>query len=137
MSNSVAPPPIPPLTVEEEGSYPLLGAIQVSDSRLPPSDAIIHARITNDERPLRRVIKKFHSYASVAHEPIVPAGAGANRATVEDAREAFIVELESFHLSLKKGAMICEAEARQVDEYLREKQRIGKPTTLQALGDPS
>ena len=92
------------------------------------SDAIIHARITNDERPLRRVIKKFHNYASVAHEPIVPGGAGVNRTTVEDAREAFIVELESFHLSLKKSVMICEAEARQVEEYLREKQRIGKCT---------
>jgi THO complex subunit 7 len=47
-----------------------------------------------------------------------------SRPTVADAREAFLVELESFHLSLKKSVMICEAEARQVEEYQKEKQRI-------------
>jgi THO complex subunit 7 len=93
------------------------------------TDVIIHARITNDERPLRRVIRKFHNYTSVAHVPIVPSvptSGGDGQNTVDDAREAFIVELESFHLSLKKSAMICEAEARQVEEYLREKQKIGE-----------
>ena len=45
--------------------------------------------------------------------------------SVEDAREAFLVELASFHLSLKKSLMVCEAEARQVEEYQRERERIG------------
>ena len=44
---------------------------------------------------------------------------------MDDAREAFLVELASFHLSLKKSLMVCEAEARQVEEYQREKERIG------------
>ncbi|KAF8639930.1 hypothetical protein AX17_001180 [Amanita inopinata Kibby_2008] len=97
---------IPPLTVEEE-------------------DQIIHVRITNDERPLRRIIKKFHNYTALSHKPIVPPihspGSGIS---IDDAREAFLVELASFQLLLKKSVMICEAEARQVEEYKRERQRI-------------
>ncbi|TFK75759.1 hypothetical protein BDN72DRAFT_867525 [Pluteus cervinus] len=97
---------IPPLTTEEE-------------------DNIILARITNDERPLRRVLKKFHNYTSLSHSPPVPlVSSGHELVSVEDAREAFLVELASFQLALKKSAMICEAEARQVEEYQRERQRI-------------
>jgi THO complex subunit 7 len=70
------------------------------------------------------VIKKFHNYTSLSHTPIVPAAAPGT--SVEDAREAFLVELATFQLSLKKSAMICEAEARQVEEYQRERQRIGE-----------
>ncbi|KAF9464401.1 Tho complex subunit 7-domain-containing protein [Collybia nuda] len=98
---------VPPLTAEEE-------------------DHIILARITNDERPLRRVIKKFHNYTSVAYTPVVPAVVPAEdpATTADDAREAFLVELATFQLSLKKSVMICDAEARQVEEYQRERQRI-------------
>jgi THO complex subunit 7 len=46
--------------------------------------------------------------------------------STDDAREAFLVELATFELSLKKNVMICEAEARQVEEYQRERQRIGE-----------
>ncbi|KDQ64235.1 hypothetical protein JAAARDRAFT_220163 [Jaapia argillacea MUCL 33604] len=82
---------------------------------------MIYARITNDEKALRRAVKKFHGYTSAAYTPIVPS---SSNTTLEDAREAFLVELASFHLMLKKSMMICEAEARQVEEYQREKQRI-------------
>ncbi|KAJ7044502.1 Tho complex subunit 7-domain-containing protein [Mycena alexandri] len=102
-----APVVVPPLTTEEE-------------------DQIILARITNDERPLRRVIKKFHNYTALSHTPVVtsvPAD-GATLSSVDDAREAFLVELGSFQLLLRKSVMICEAEARQVEEYQREKDRI-------------
>ncbi|KAF8631537.1 hypothetical protein AX15_002293 [Amanita polypyramis BW_CC] len=101
MSTTIA---IPPLTMEEE-------------------DQIIHVRITNDERPLRRIIKKFHNYTALSHKPIVPVIPSAG--TIDDAREAFLVELASFQLLLRKNAMICEAEARQVEEYKRERQKIG------------
>lgn len=47
-----------------------------------------------------------------------------------DAKEAFLVELASFQLMLKKSAMICEAESRQVEEYQRERQRIGESESL-------
>ena len=84
---------------------------------------MIHSRITNDERTLRRVIKKFHHYAAAAHpladKPAVSPG------SEEDAREAFLIELASFKLQLKKAVLVCEAEARQVEEYQRERQRIG------------
>ncbi|KAG9317459.1 Tho complex subunit 7-domain-containing protein [Chiua virens] len=84
-------------------------------------DAIIHTRITNDERALRRIVKKFHNYASLAHTPLLPPPHGG---TVDDAREAFLVELASFELALKKSLMVCEAESRQVEEYQRERHRI-------------
>ncbi|RDX53772.1 hypothetical protein OH76DRAFT_1398901 [Lentinus brumalis] len=86
-------------------------------------DAIIHTRITNDEKALRRVTKKFHSYASVAYTPAVPLSP-LTSSSVDDAREAFLLELASFQLSLKKSLMVCEAEARQVEEYQRERERI-------------
>ncbi|OBZ70276.1 hypothetical protein A0H81_09701, partial [Grifola frondosa] len=67
--------------------------------------------------------EEFHSYASVAYTPIVPLVPVTANA-VDDAREAFLLELSSFHLSLKKNLMVCEAEARQVEEYQRERERI-------------
>lgn len=88
----------------------------------PISDAIIHTRITNDERALRRIVKKFHNYASLAHTSLLPPAHGGS---LDDAREAFLVELASFELALKKSLMICEAESRQVEEYQRERRRIG------------
>ena len=90
------------------------------------SDQIIFARITNDERPLRRVIKKFHGYTSLSHPPIVPPITPNGSSSLEDAREAFLVDLASFQLLMKKSAMICEAEARQVEEYQRERQKLGE-----------
>lgn len=90
----------------------------------PFSDGIIHMRLTNDEKALRRVTKKFHNYASVAYQPIIPIAPSIS-SSVDDAREAFLVELASFHLSLQKNLLVCEAEARQVEEYQRERERIG------------
>lgn len=92
-------------------------------------DAIIHSRITNDERALRRVVKKFSNYTTVTYSQADP-GSDQSSSAVEDAREAFLVELSSFSLQLKKAVMVCEAEARQVEEYYREKQRIGVCTVL-------
>ena len=93
-------------------------------------DAIIHSRITNDERALRRVVKKFSNYTTVVHSQTDPPGSDQSSSVVEDAREAFLLELSSFSLQLKKAVMVCEAEARQVEEYYREKQRIGECTVL-------
>ena len=45
--------------------------------------------------------------------------------SVEETREAFLIDLASFELLLKKGRAICEAERRQVNEYKRESARIG------------
>ncbi|KJA29929.1 hypothetical protein HYPSUDRAFT_31969 [Hypholoma sublateritium FD-334 SS-4] len=107
VNTATQPIVIPPSTAEEE-------------------DQIILARITIDERPLRRMIKRFHSYTSLSHSPIIPAltGGAATPTSVEDAREGFLVELATFQLMLKKSVMICEAEARQVEEYQRERQTL-------------
>jgi len=69
------------------------------------------------------VTKKFHSYTGIAYNPGVSPPLGAS-SSVDDARDAFLVELASFHLSLKKSLMVCEAEARQVEEYQKERERI-------------
>ncbi|EPS92900.1 hypothetical protein FOMPIDRAFT_1026672, partial [Fomitopsis schrenkii] len=98
----------PPMTIQQE-------------------DAIIHTRITNDEKALRRVTRKFHSYTSLAYTS--EAEPKPEASTVDDAREAFLVELASFHLSLQKNLMVCEAEARQVEEYQRERERIASEHT--------
>jgi THO complex subunit 7 len=96
--------------------------------------AIILTRITNDERSIRRIIKKFHNYTSLNAQspgPTAPLDqaqtSGQPPLSLEDAREAFLVELSSFELLLKKSVMICEAETRQVEEYCRDKEQIGKP----------
>ena len=99
------------------------------NSHSDATDAIILARITNDERPLRRLIKKFNIYTSLADTPIVPALV-TPATTLDDARESFLIELASYQLSLKKSAMIYDAETRQAEEYLREKARIGAPTSF-------
>lgn len=121
---------IPPLTAEEEGVSIVTPFARGPLTESNP-DQIILARITNDERPLRRVLKKFHSYTSLSHTPLVPAlgSPSPDDDLVEDAREAFLVELASFQLSLQKSSMICEAEARQVEEYQRERHRIGERST--------
>ncbi|OCB86524.1 hypothetical protein A7U60_g6419 [Sanghuangporus baumii] len=86
-------------------------------------DTLIHARITNDERPLRRLARKFHTYSSVAYPPIV--GHSANVVTsLEEARESFLIELASFQLLLRKNRMVCDSERRQVRVYKQESQRI-------------
>ncbi|KAI0307229.1 Tho complex subunit 7-domain-containing protein [Multifurca ochricompacta] len=92
----------------------------------PPEeeDAIIHSRITNDERALRRVVKKFSNYTAIAYSQVDPDVSDPSNTAVEDAREAFLLELSSFNLQLKKAVMVCEAEVRQVEEYYRERQRI-------------
>ncbi|EAU84668.2 hypothetical protein CC1G_00187 [Coprinopsis cinerea okayama7 len=101
-SSNQAKVAIPPLNLEEE-------------------DNIILTRITNDERPLRRVLKRFHGYVAAV---CPPGPVTTSASSIEDAREAFLVELASYQLSLKKSAMVCEAETRQVEEYRRERQRI-------------
>ena len=62
----------PPLSVQQEGTQrtSVHGLHTWTDVCFP--DAIIHTRITNDEKALRRVTKKFHSYTSVAYTPAVP-----------------------------------------------------------------
>ena len=88
------------------------------------TDAIIHSRITNDEKVLKKVVKRFHTYASVAY-PLHSSEPQPEPAAIEEAKELFKVELESLHLTLKKALLVCEAERRQVEQYEREKQRIG------------
>ncbi|TFY67636.1 hypothetical protein EVJ58_g1474 [Rhodofomes roseus] len=99
----------PPMTVQQE-------------------DGIIHTRITNDEKALRRVTRKFHSYTSLAYT----AGPDPTPATstVDDAREAFLVELASFHLSLQKNLMVSELyDPSEASDHARLRSEIERLKT--------
>ena len=87
-------------------------------------DALIHARITNEERPLRRLTRKFHLYSSIAYPQAVENPLPAMTSS-EEAHEAFLIELASFQLLLRKSRMVCDSERRQVTVYKQESQRIG------------
>ena len=88
------------------------------------SDNVIHTRIINDEKALRRMAKKFHNYTTLAYDSSVAPQPGSPT-SLEEARDAFLIDLATFHQSLRKNLMVCEAEARQVEEYKRERERIG------------
>jgi THO complex subunit 7 len=82
------------------------------------AEAIVDSRLNNDEKALRRVIKKYHAFTSAQPD------------AEEDAREAFLVELATFELALKKSLLVCQAETRQVEEYERERRKIGTSIRL-------
>src|ERR1700679_552808 len=103
---------IQPPTAEEEGEGHFPPAIVSRVAVYSFADAIIHSRITNDEKVLKKVVKRFHTYASAAY-PLNPPGTRPEAAAIEEAKELFKVELESFHLTLKKAVLVCEAERRQ------------------------
>ncbi|KAI5116348.1 hypothetical protein M0805_002253 [Coniferiporia weirii] len=104
-------------------------SLNVPQLSVDEEDALIYARITNDERPLRRLTKRFHTYASVAYPPIVEPPPFTT-SSVEEAREAFLIELSGFQLLLRKSRMVCDAERRQVDVYTKEKHRIANEHTV-------
>ena len=87
-------------------------------------DALVHKRLTGpDEKPLRRLTKKFHQYtAAISPSPAADAMAAPQ---IGDARDGFLIELANFQLFLNKAALVCQSEARQVKEYQLEKDRIG------------
>jgi THO complex subunit 7 len=76
----------------------------------------------NDERPLRRLVRKFHAFSSQAQstspEP-------SDSAQVEEAKRNFLLELATYQMNLRRSALSCQAESRQVTEYQREKERLG------------
>ncbi|KAI0091835.1 Tho complex subunit 7-domain-containing protein [Irpex rosettiformis] len=115
-SQTPAPQPAVPQT-------PALTASVMSPMSQQQEDSIIHTRITNDEKALRKVTRKFYHYTSVAFNSGVLV-APESSTSVDDARDAFLLDLASFNMSLKKSLMVCEAEARQIEEYQRERGRI-------------
>ncbi|EJD48361.1 hypothetical protein AURDEDRAFT_112872 [Auricularia subglabra TFB-10046 SS5] len=75
-------------------------------------DSLIHSRLMNDERALRRLARRFHTYAEA--EPAARA----------QERDLFIDDLAAFQSTLATRALICEAEARQVVLYEEQRKRI-------------
>jgi len=88
------------------------------------ADALVQLRILSDERALRKVVRKFYTFAFA-----VAPGSADNEQTgaemsLEEAREQLLAEIATFNMHLQKSALICQAEARQVMEYEKEKERI-------------
>ena len=46
--------------------------------------------------------------------------------SLDEAREGLLAELAAFQMTLQKSALVCQAEARQVVQYEKEKERIGE-----------
>ena len=92
------------------------------------SDALVHARIMNDERPLKRLMKKFHAYSSLAYPSTFENLSG--NTSVDDVREAFLIELAGFQLQLRKAWLVSDAEHRQCERYKKESYRIGSSICL-------
>ncbi|KZV97311.1 hypothetical protein EXIGLDRAFT_764601 [Exidia glandulosa HHB12029] len=77
-------------------------------------DALIHSRLMNDERVLRRLAKRFHA---VAQSP-------ASSTAHEKERESLLDDLAAFQSQLATRALVCDAERRQVLHYEAERKRI-------------
>ena len=88
------------------------------------SDALIHSRIMNDEKSLRRLTKKFHVYSSLVYPSAIESLTATT--SVDEAREAFLIELAGFQLQLRKARLVCDAEHRQEEIYRKESRRIGE-----------
>ncbi|KAG8943333.1 hypothetical protein FRC03_002560 [Tulasnella sp. 419] len=96
-------------------------------------DALILERLANNEAILRRLTRKFHTLSNLSKALANPSenqsGSNADnkpvtQSDVDEAREAFLVDIGLFQAFLMKNLLVCQAEARQVMEYEREKQRI-------------
>jgi hypothetical protein len=107
---------IPPMTAEEEGNG-YIRAIRILITKQP--DAVIQSRLVNDERPLKRLVRKFQSFSTQARSP------SPDDSAVDSARASFLQELASFQMLIKKATLTINAEARQVQEYQAERARIG------------
>lgn len=74
---------------------------------------------------MRKVIKKFHTYVFATEPGGIAHGADDGEISSDEAREGLLAELATFQMMLQKSALVCQAEARQVVEYEKEKERIG------------
>ena len=77
----------------------------------------------NDEKSLRRLTKKFHVYSSLVYPSAIESLSAAT--SVDEAREAFLIELAGFQLQLRKARLVCDAEHKQEELYRKESRRIG------------
>lgn len=103
------------------------------------SDKLIITRLANDEKTLRRLTKGFHTITNLSRassskppEKTQDPSSSTSKTKEEqlrDAREAFLLDLDQFQMQLIKNMQICDAEARMVEEYAKEKERIGNVTS--------
>jgi THO complex subunit 7 len=90
------------------------------------TDAVIQARLANDEKLLRRLVRKFYAFSSLARASSSEAPGLSDSSPLDEARNAFLMDLSAYQLWLKKSDLSCKAESRQVLEYQQEKERLGR-----------
>ncbi|QRV87793.1 THOC7 domain-containing protein [Ceratobasidium sp. AG-Ba] len=112
--------------------------MSTEDSPLPlptpeQEEALIHARVQNDDRIVRKLTKKLQSYLalhfayiSYQNESDPSLATLVNLTEVDNARDEFLVELASFRLSIQKSTLVLGAEARQVQQYNNEIESIAQ-----------
>ena len=79
---------------------------------------------------MRKVIKKFHTYVFASELGGIAHNTDEGEISADEAREGLLAELATFQMMLQKSALVCQAEARQVVEYEKEKERIGRHRTI-------
>lgn len=96
-------------------------------------DALIHARVQNDDRIIRKLTKKLQSYLalnfayiSYQNETDPSLATLVSLTEVDNARDEFLVELASFRLGIQKSTLVLGAEARQVQQYNSEIESIAQ-----------
>lgn len=121
--------PVPLLTAEQEGARALLLLWRKNDSLnlTPFTDALTRARLTNDERHLRKLYKKFHAFSTALASSSSSVPGSSSTSAVNETRQAFLVELATLQVTLGKNELVCAAEKRQVLEYQQERERICMP----------
>lgn len=72
------------------------------------------------------MIKKFYSYAFTAQYRDISSAFDGNQTGLEEEREVMLAEIATFQLALQKNTLVYQAESRQVLEYEKEKERIGR-----------
>jgi THO complex subunit 7 len=91
---------------------------------------MIHYRLSNDEKHIRRLVKKFHTYLTASRKST---SSGSEDVEVSDARRSFLLELATFQLFVQKCETVCGKEERQVEEYELERETIGAHPTSDFL----
>ncbi|KAH7097472.1 hypothetical protein BKA62DRAFT_716437, partial [Auriculariales sp. MPI-PUGE-AT-0066] len=78
-------------------------------------DAVIHSRLMNDERIVRRIARRFNSLVSAASSSNTPDAAE---------REALLADIALLQCQIATRELTCRAEEQQVQEYEAERLRI-------------
>lgn len=85
----------------------------------------MHKRLLNDEKLIRRILKRYHALLSALSSPSDDV---TSQTQAEELRQFIQIDLASFMLLMQKSALVDQAEMMQVAEYEANKARISAST---------